>query len=509
MSLNNAPGAKPPAENTAAPGREPGAARTGAAGTTSPQRGHWLHRLLLRVHFYAGVFVGPFILIAAITGALYAFAPQLGTAMHRDVVTVQPSETTVPLNDQAIAARASLGTDAPLTGVHLTGGGEATTFVYAGTGPERSYGVFVDPGTGEVTGQLDLAGRGANLPFVQWLSTFHKDLHLGQFGVWYSELAASWMGFIALIGLWLWCRRLLLKRNKTRTGGTAKKTSARGRSMSWHSWLGVAVLLPTIILAITGVTWSEHAGSKFREVRTTMGWTSPRLDTVIPATDNGGAQGESALAGDAAGAEPDLDAIVATARAEGIDAPILRLSAPMKPGHAWSVQEDMRTVPIQRDAAAVDPATMTVTNTVDFESAGIIAKAITWGILFHFGALFGFANQVLLFATALALIAIVIYGYIMWWQRRPTRAGATGVGAMYPRGGLKQAPWYVSVPLVAALAATCWYLPVLGVSVVLFLIVDAILAFTKKQRSNGTHRGNGASAADTPTGKHPVNEPTA
>ncbi len=31
-----------------------------------------LRPLLVRLHFYAGVFVGPFILIAAVTGLLYA-----------------------------------------------------------------------------------------------------------------------------------------------------------------------------------------------------------------------------------------------------------------------------------------------------------------------------------------------------------------------------------------------------------------------------------------------------
>lgn len=507
MSLDNPPGAKPPAEKTT-PTTHPDTANDQAT-KQPPRRGPWLHRLLLRVHFYAGIFVGPFIVLGAITGALYAFAPQIGTAMHRDVVTVQPQDTTVGLNEQAHAARTHLATDAPLTAVHLPRGDNGTTtFVYANPelGPTRSDGVFVNPSTGEVTGQLELAGRGANLPFVQWLSTFHKDLHLGQFGVWYSELAASWIGFIALMGLWLWCRRLWKQRKKTGTAKTGQKVSARNRSMSWHSWLGVAILLPTIILGITGVTWSEHAGSKFRDIRTTMGWTSPRLDTTIATTQNTTADQQPPAP--EATKEPDLDGIVATARANGIDAPILRLSAPQKPGHAWSVREDMRTVPIQRDAVAVDPATMTVTNAVDFESAGLVAKAITWGILFHFGALFGLANQILLFITALALIAVVIYGYIMWWQRRPTRAGTTGVGAMYPRGGLKQAPWYASVPLLAALAATCWYLPVLGVSVVLFLVVDAVAALTKQRRRNTAANNTSvtSAAADRTTNtKQPVN----
>lgn len=39
------------------------------------RRRGWFGPLLLRLHFYAGILVGPFILIAAISGALYALTP--------------------------------------------------------------------------------------------------------------------------------------------------------------------------------------------------------------------------------------------------------------------------------------------------------------------------------------------------------------------------------------------------------------------------------------------------
>jgi uncharacterized iron-regulated membrane protein len=37
----------------------------------------WFRAFLLRIHFYAGILAGPFLLIAAVTGGLYAMAPQL------------------------------------------------------------------------------------------------------------------------------------------------------------------------------------------------------------------------------------------------------------------------------------------------------------------------------------------------------------------------------------------------------------------------------------------------
>lgn len=36
----------------------------------------WFMQLLLRLHFTAGLFIGPFILIAALSGAAYALGPR-------------------------------------------------------------------------------------------------------------------------------------------------------------------------------------------------------------------------------------------------------------------------------------------------------------------------------------------------------------------------------------------------------------------------------------------------
>ena len=54
--------------------------------SAAKQRG--VRPIVLRLHFYAGVLVAPFILIAAITGALYAIAPTLEQVVYGDVLYV-------------------------------------------------------------------------------------------------------------------------------------------------------------------------------------------------------------------------------------------------------------------------------------------------------------------------------------------------------------------------------------------------------------------------------------
>lgn len=50
--------------------------------TTCTPRAAW-GNLLRRLHFYVGLFVGPFIFFAALTGTLYVATPQLENTLYR------------------------------------------------------------------------------------------------------------------------------------------------------------------------------------------------------------------------------------------------------------------------------------------------------------------------------------------------------------------------------------------------------------------------------------------
>ena len=50
----------------------------------------WFRAFMLRIHFYAGILAGPFLLIAAVTGGLYAMAPTLEQAIYTGNCTSPP-----------------------------------------------------------------------------------------------------------------------------------------------------------------------------------------------------------------------------------------------------------------------------------------------------------------------------------------------------------------------------------------------------------------------------------
>ena len=67
-----------------------------------------LGALTKRLHFYAGLFIAPFILVAAISGAGYAVAPQIENFVYRDLLHVSANDAPPqPLSDQVRAAQAA------------------------------------------------------------------------------------------------------------------------------------------------------------------------------------------------------------------------------------------------------------------------------------------------------------------------------------------------------------------------------------------------------------------
>ncbi len=89
------------------------------------------------------------------------------------------------------------------------------------------------------------------------------------------------------------------------------------------------------------------------------------------------------------------------------------------------------------------------------------------------GYLFGLVNQLLLAALALGLLCVIVWGYRMWWQRRPTRADRTApLGSTAGAGSLAAGPPLVVVVLLLVAAAVGWALPMLGISLAAFLVLD-------------------------------------
>ncbi|GAA3212100.1 PepSY-associated TM helix domain-containing protein [Dactylosporangium siamense] len=482
------------ATDVSPPTEEP-AAQPGARPGTQPARSLSVVPLLLRLHFYAGVLVAPLLVIAALTGLLFVFTPQLdGIVYDKElhVAKVGPG-LPKPLSEQVNAAIAAHPTGT-FSSVIPAGAPDATTkvvFMVPELG-EKQETVYVDPYTGEIRGTL--VTWWGSTPLTTWLDDFHRHLHLDDIGVLYSETAASWLWIVALGGLILWCNRqwrIRGEKRRSRVEATLlyDTAAAKGvrRTRGMHGATGVWLIVGLLFLSATGLTWSDHAGANFDKALASLKSERPALDTsgapagAAPATGGGHhSEGGAAAAGDPA----QVDNVLHIARTNGITGPI-EISAPAEEGAAWSVVQNDNVWPVHFDKIAVDPVAGTVLHRVNYADWPFLAKLSALGIQAHMGYLFGLANQLLLAALAIGLLCVIFWGYRMWWQRRPTRGTRQApVGAPPARGAWRKLRWPLLIIGILVTAALGWALPAFGVTLVAFLIIDLVAGLIRRRRRN-------------------------
>ncbi|MFJ5706951.1 PepSY-associated TM helix domain-containing protein [Streptomyces sp. NPDC093105] len=449
---------------------------------TAPRRpGAWraLRPLLLRLHFTAGLLTAPFLLVAALSGLLYALSFQAEKVVYAHELEVPVGDAVLPLERQVGIAREA-NPDGTVTAVWPAAEPGATTRVLMADpdAPEgTSLAVFVDPYTGDVRGQLPSYGSSGALPLRTWIDGLHRDLHLGEPGRIYSELAASWLWVLVLGGLVLWFARRRTKRRALLLPEGGPKS--RRRTLSWHGSVGLWAALGLLLLSATGLTWSRYAGENIGTLQDALGGATPTLSAGAAP----GAGSEHAGHGpghqpgaDAAPATADIgvDRAVAAARAAGLDSASIAVTLPAE-GSGYVVKETDKQFPVELDSVALDPADGTVLDRLRFSDYPLLAQLTRIGIDAHTGVFLGLFNQLALAALALALALMILWGYRMWWLRRPRRP----VG----RGAWRKVPVTLLLPLAAATVLVGWFVPLLGLSLLVLLAAELVLTLAARART--------------------------
>lgn len=437
--------------------------------TTCTPRAAW-GNLLRRLHFYVGLFVGPFIFFAALTGTLYVATPQLENALYRHALHTNSVGELQPLAEQIAVAEKTVGSDLRLHAVRPgLAEGETTRVMFAdpSLGPSEHRAIFVDPISLAVLEDMTVYGTSGILPLRQTIDYLHTSLMLGDVGRLYSELAASWMWVAALGGIALW----FYTRPKRRINNPFQN---RRRV---HVALGWTLLGGMLLFSATGLTWSQWAGGNVDKLRAEMNWLTPQVNTMLSGTpmvmdehaEHRGHHGGT-IVPEMAMDLTQFDGVLSAARKAGIDANKLEIRPASTSDRAWTVTEIDRSWPTQVDAVAVDSNTMQVIDRTRFEDFPLMAKLTRWGVDFHMGILFGLVNQLLLVAFGLALCVLIIWGYRMWWMRRPARSAANPVQTLCQSWLALSFRGRVVTIVVSAMLGLA--LPVMGVSLALFIFVD-------------------------------------
>jgi len=247
--------------------------------STAPTGWAALRPLVLRLHFYAGVLVAPFLAIACLTGLIYVFSPQLSDAVYADELLVGPHAGPARPLDEQVAAALAAHPEGTLNSLVLPGDPDRTTGVVLdvdGLGDDLQRTVYVDPYTAQVRGSLDTWWD--TPPLQTTLDALHRNLLLGEPGRIYSELAASWLWVLVLGGLALWIGKRHGRRSvRDSVVPPRGMRPGRMRIMGWHGATGVWLAVALLFISATGLTWSTYAGERFGAIVDAVKGSTPAL----------------------------------------------------------------------------------------------------------------------------------------------------------------------------------------------------------------------------------------
>jgi len=421
-----------------------------------------LYRTIWRWHFYAGLFVIPFILILSLTGAAYLFKPELDRWQERGWREL-PVAGRVDADAQVAAALAAF----PGARFHYYRIPEArgdAAIVHLGLADGGMRDVAVAP-QGQVIRAADPDAR-----ISAWLARIHSTLLIGRTGGLIAELAASWAIVMILTGLYLWWPR-----GRGLAGVAWPRLSLGGKTAlrDLHAVTGFWVSGLALILLFTALPWTDVWASGFRIVRAEMGWVS-RVQDWKGGADPHAAHDHRAMAMAAPSPTPSrvpLSTIVLRARSEALPSPVI-VQPPGAPnlfgppnGNVWTLTTQTQNRPLVRKVG-YDPETGIEVSRDGFADKHVIDRIVGVGIAWHEGALFGIVSQLIGVATALALVTLAVSGFLLWRRRKP--AGGLGAPPL-PRDPARLKGVAAIMLLLAAL------LPLLAASLILLWIVDRLL----------------------------------
>lgn len=416
-----------------------------------------LLQFLRRLHAFVGIFIGPFIVIVSLTGALYGASFAIENWLYSDILTAPGNSTHQSLAMQVERANGVVGNEAQLLGIRPAATQHETSRVLYTSNKLKGSEfrtLFLDPMTLEVKGDVVTYGSSGALPLRTTIDKLHRDLLFGESGRWYSEVAATWLWITGLSGLILYFNR--------RKNHSNQSKNPYQKLVNKHVYLGLFCLVGLLMLSVTGLTWSEHAGDNIDKIRTFMDWRTPSLNRDLTQNTMAPSLEDLNL----------FDEVVAVAKKNGIDSNKLEIRPAKKPNEAWLVSEIDRSYPSQVDSVAIDPDQLSVVDKVEFSKFPIMAKLTRWGIDLHMGSLFGVVNQILLVILSLGISFLGITGYWMWIKRNGWKNLKLKQNTLFLE--LKTQPKGNLLLLLVMLMSVGILLPVFLISLIIFMILEEV-----------------------------------
>jgi len=476
------------------------------------------YRTLWRWHFYAGLFVMPFLIVLTVTGTLYCFQPQIEPLLYPHRLVVAP-QAKPRLSEEALLTHAvkAMPNEARPSSVRVSDDpARSAEFVFRLANGEHE-SVYVNRYTGVVLGTLSVEHR-----LMQVDRMLHRKLLLGKPGELLMELAACWTLVMIGTGIALWWPRESVRLRDL----FWPKFSLNGRALwkSVHAALGIWLAIGAIAFIVTGLPWTGSWGKHFKSLATSVNLGSPpgawgglRLHSTVPGVEETASSaseehhGHHAHMGQAQsrispGSQPHSASPSQTNEMPGMvmdDMPLSNVpwAVGAVPVPTVAAHDGLQRLPLgrvierlrslglsdgyeiafpqgpdgvytvsyfpddpQRERTVyLDQYSGAVLKDIRYSDYGAVAKAVSYGTSLHMGRYFGVANQIVCAAISLGLAAMAVTGFVMWWKRRPN--GALGAPSR-ERGMPPMRAWKTGLALLGAL------FPLMGATIAAVWVVD-------------------------------------
>lgn len=393
--------------------------------TSSSSSRDW-YRAVWRWHLYAGLIIAPFLLVLAVTGAVYLFKPQIEQVIYADYYQVEPAGERLSATELYNRVQAEYP-DTPITRYRPGESADRSTEFRVMT-EEGATTVFVDPYNGEVIGSQLNADR-----FMSQVELIHGELMIGPLGDRIVELVACWTIVLMATGLYLFWPR-----NGIQASGTMYPRLRKGKRIlrrDLHVVPGFWVTAGLLFLVLTGLPWSGFWGANFQSIATNAGvgyppsiWGGEAPTSTVKTEDIAdvpwAAETLPVPNSEVAGYVPlSLDQVDTIAETVGMD-PSYTISIPITPDGVYTLSaypdraQDEATMHVDQYSGAV-------LADYRYDNYGIVGKAVALGITLHKGTQFGLPNQLISLAICLGVILVVVSGVYLWYSRKPVaKSGA-------------------------------------------------------------------------------------
>ena len=457
-----------------------------------PESAAFAYRMLWRWHFYAGLFVMPFLIVLAVTGTIYCFQPQVEPLLYPGLLRVTPGAERLPAQTLLERARASAPAGAVATTYTVNPNPAASAEFVFRLPSGKSESLYLDPYTGATLGSLSVEDR-----FMKQVRMLHRALLAGKPGELLMELAGCWTLVMIATGVAMWWPRW-------RASGLAafRMGQAAGKRGWWkevHLVLGAWLAVGALFFVLSGLPWTASWGKQFKAVTTAANLGRPGDGGQHAQGGHAGHEGHAghqeghqSVAGNgattleslplaevpwamgltrvpqAAASGPatvSLDHVVALMAERGA-ANGCQIALPVTAAAPYSAT-CFPNDPQGELTLHVDPRSGEVIRDIRFQDYGPVAKGVSYGTSLHMGRYFGLANQILCAAISLGLMALAVTGCVMWLRRRP--AGSLAAPS-YPAALPPMRAWTIGVGLLGVI------FPMMGVTLLAVWLIDRRLA---------------------------------